>query len=152
GTDVVVDAADSLALTYMLSDACRAAGVPLVSASVLGLEGYVGAFCGGAPSYRAVFPDMPRTAGSCAQGGVLGSAVGVGGTLQAHVTLSLCFGLEPSPLGRLITVDCRRLHFGGFAFRGAAEPEGGELAFIAREQIASGDLVIELRSAAEAPV
>ena len=151
GCDVVVDAADSLALTYMLSDACRAAQLPLVSAAVLGLEGYVGVFCGGAPSYRAVFPDMPRTLGSCAQGGVLGSAVGVIGTLQAHLTLALLLGLEPDPRGRLLTVDFRRLHFGGFGFGGAREAPGAQLTFIAREQIGPGDLVIELRSRAEAP-
>ncbi|HVC30132.1 MAG TPA: HesA/MoeB/ThiF family protein, partial [Steroidobacteraceae bacterium] len=44
--DVIVDAADSLALTYILSDECLRGGKPLVSASVLGMTGYVGAFCG----------------------------------------------------------------------------------------------------------
>lgn len=53
--DIVVDAADSFAATYVLSDACYDAGKPLVSASIVGLAGYVGAFCGGGPSYRAVF-------------------------------------------------------------------------------------------------
>ncbi len=86
--DLVVDAADSLALSYILSDECRRSGKPLISASVLGLSGYVGAFCGAAPSYRAVFPDMPRQAGSCAQSGVLGTTVGVMGTLQAQMTLA----------------------------------------------------------------
>ncbi len=83
--DLVLDCADSLAVTYVLSDACRADSKPMVSASVLGLSGYVGAFCGGAPSYRAVFPDMPSTVGSCAANGVLGSAVAVlGGTPGPH--------------------------------------------------------------------
>ena len=63
--DVVIDAADSFAVTYLLSDTCQRLRKPLVSASVLGLAGYVGAFCGGAPSYRAVFPELPRSAGSC---------------------------------------------------------------------------------------
>src|SRR5690242_12287403 len=114
--DITVDAADSLALTYMLSDECLRQGKPLVSASALGLSGYVGAFCGGAPSYRAVFPDMPRQAGSCATAGVLGTAVGVMGTLQAQMVLSLLLGLESSVLGQLVTVDFRTLRFGGFSF------------------------------------
>jgi molybdopterin/thiamine biosynthesis adenylyltransferase/rhodanese-related sulfurtransferase len=151
GLSVVIDAADSLALTYMLSDACREAALPLVSASVLGLSGYVGVFCGTAPSYRAVFPDMPASVGSCAQGGVLGTAVGVMGTLQAHLTLALLLGLQPSPLGRLISVDFRSLHFGGFAFGDASEAATGTLRFIAPADLAAEDVVIELRSRTEAP-
>ncbi len=149
--DVIVDAADSFATTYILSDACLRAGKPLISASVLGLSGYVGAFCGGAPSYRAVFPELPRQAGSCAESGVLGTAVGVMGTLQAHLTLALLLELEPTVRGRLISVDFRTLHIGGFSFRGAAEPAGG-LSFIAPAEVAPSDLVIDLRGLAEAPV
>jgi sulfur-carrier protein adenylyltransferase/sulfurtransferase len=149
---LVVDAADSFAVTYILSDACRIAGKPLVSASVVGLAGYVGAFCGGAPSYRAVFPEMPRTAGNCAESGVLGTAVGVIGTLQAHVTLALLLDWQPSPLGRLLSVDFRSLHVGGFSFAGALEPAGVPLAFIAATEVRADDLVIDLRSLSETPV
>jgi molybdopterin/thiamine biosynthesis adenylyltransferase len=149
---LVVDAADSLALTYILSDECRLQGKPLVSASVLGLSGYVGAFCGGGPSYRAVFPEMPRQAGSCAQTGVLGSAVGVIGTLQAHLTLALLLELAPSALGQLVSVDFRTLRFSGFSFARAREPEGAALRFIAPEEVRASDLVIDLRGFDEAPV
>lgn len=148
--DVVVDAADSLAVTYTLSDACRDTSKPLVSASVLGLSGYVGAFCGGGPSYRAVFPEMPEAVGSCAANGVLGSAVATLGALEAHMALQLLLGLEPSPLGRLVTLDLKTLAFGGFSFAGAPEP-AAILPFIAREAIGAGDCVIELRGPAEAP-
>lgn len=148
--DLVVDAADSLAVTYTLSDTCRDAGKPLVSASVLGLSGYVGAFCGGAPSYRAVFPEMPETVGSCAANGVLGSAVVTLGALEAHLTLQLLLGLEPSPLGRLVTLDLKTLTFGGFSFAGAPEP-AAVLPFVAREAIGPGDCVVELRGLEEAP-
>jgi sulfur-carrier protein adenylyltransferase/sulfurtransferase len=149
--DVVVDAADSFAVTYILSDACRQQGIPLVSASVLGLKGYVGVFCGGGPSYRAVFPDMPRVAGSCASAGVLGTAVGVMGTLQAHLVLALLLRWQPSPLGRLLSFDFRTLHTGGFSFAGAQEHEGEALSFIAPAQVQKDDVVIDLRSLSEAP-
>ena len=150
--DVIVDAADSLALTYILSDECQRQGKPLVSASVLGLSGYVGAFCGGAPSYRAVFPEMPRQAGSCAQSGVLGTAVGVMGTLQAHLALAILVQLEPTVLGQLTSVDFRTLRFSGFSFAAAREPSGPALRFIAPEEVRAADLVIDLRSLTEAPV
>ena len=148
---VVVDAADSFAVSYVLSDACQRSGTPLVSASVLGLAGYVGAFCGGAPSYRAVFPELPRRAGSCAEAGVLGTAVGVMGTLQAHIALALLLNWQPTPLGRLISVDFRSLNVGGFSFAGAEEPPGSALAFIAPAEVSAADIVIDLRSREEVP-
>jgi molybdopterin/thiamine biosynthesis adenylyltransferase len=151
GGDLVVDAADSFAVTYSLSDECSKTGKALVSASVLGLGGYVGAFCGGGPSYRTVFPDMPRQAGSCSQSGVLGTAVGVMGTLQAHMVLALLLGLEPSPLGQLVTVDFRSLRFGGFSFVGAEESTGAVLRFISPVDVSDNDMVVDLRSLAEAP-
>src|SRR5213082_3476450 len=149
--DVVIDAADSFAVTYVLSDACRRANIALVSASVLGLSGYVGAFCGGAPSYRAVFPELPRTAGSCAETGVLGTAVGVMGTLEAHMALALLLKWEPTVLGRLISIDFRTLRTGGFSFAGASEPAGATLRFIAPSEVSESDIVIDLRSPLEAP-
>jgi molybdopterin/thiamine biosynthesis adenylyltransferase/rhodanese-related sulfurtransferase len=151
--DLVVDAADSFAVTYVVSDECQRVGKPLVSASVLGLSGYVGVFCGGAPSYRAVFPEMPRQAGSCSTAGVLGTAVGVMGTLQAHLVLALLLDLEPGVRGQLVTVDFKTLRFGGFSFAGAPEqPAAAAIPFIAADQVESTDLVIDLRSLAEAPV
>jgi molybdopterin/thiamine biosynthesis adenylyltransferase/rhodanese-related sulfurtransferase len=149
--DIVVDAADSFAVTYVVSDECHRVNKVLVSASVLGLRGYIGAFCGGAPSYRAVFPEMPAQAGSCAQSGVLGTAVGVMGTLQAHIVLALLLGLQPSALGQLVTVDFHTLRFGGFSFAAAQEPSAAALPFISADQVVESDIVIDLRSLAEAP-
>jgi molybdopterin/thiamine biosynthesis adenylyltransferase/rhodanese-related sulfurtransferase len=149
--DLVVDAADSFAATYILSDACHAAAKPLVSASVIGLTGYVGAFCGGAPSYRAVFPDVAVEGGTCATVGVLGTAVAVLGGLQAHLALHLLLGLEPTVLGRVITFDAAKLAFGGFGFAGSPEPDA-YVPFIAPDAVAADDLVVDLRGLDEAPV
>jgi len=150
--DIVIDAADSFATTYVLSDACREAGKPLVSASIVGTAGYVGAFCGGGPSYRAVFPEMPARAADCATAGVLGPAVATLGLLQAQMALLLALDLSPSPLGRVISFDARRLGFGGFSFARAPEPLSGSFPFIAPSQLSASDIVVELRGVEEAPV
>ena len=146
----MIDAADSFAVSYILSDACHAAAKPLVSASVIGMTGYAGAFCGGGPSYRAVFPDVSVDGGTCASVGVLGTAVAVLGSLQAHLALHLLLGLEPSVLGRVVTFDARRLAFGGFGFAGTPEPETA-VPFIAPAAVTADDLVVDLRSLDEAP-
>ncbi len=150
GADLLVDAADSFAATYVLSDACLAAAKPLVSASVIGMTGYAGAFCGGGPSYRAVFPDVSVEGGTCATVGVLGTAVAVLGGVQAHLALHLLLGLEPTVLGRVITFDARRLAFGGFGFADSPEPERF-VPFIAPASVTADDLVVDLRSLEEAP-
>lgn len=148
---IVIDAADNFAATCTLSDRCQAAGKPLVSASVLGLSGYVGAYCGGAPSYRAVFPDAPEMAGSCASVGVLGSAVATLGSLQAHMALHLLLDLKPGILGRVVSFDGHALQFGGFSFADCPEPLHAAL-FIGLADLTPDDIVVDLRGVTEAPI
>ncbi|MEJ1965181.1 MAG: HesA/MoeB/ThiF family protein [Gammaproteobacteria bacterium] len=150
GADVIVDAADSFAATYILNDECVRVGKPLVSASVIGLSGYVGAFCGSAPDYRVVFPDLPAQAGNCATTGVLGTSVGVVGTVQAQMVMSLLLDLQPTVAGRLITVDFKTLRFSGFSFLSARGERGG-FRFIASSDVTPGDVTVELRGLQEAP-
>lgn len=148
--DVIVDAADSFAVSYILSDACQSTAKPLVSASVIGLTGYAGAFCGGGPSYRAVFPEVSIDGGTCATVGVLGTTVAILGSLQAHLVLHLLLGLEPTVLSRVVTFDAKRLTFGGFGFEGSPEPDAA-VPFIAPSALLPGDIVIDLRGVEEAP-
>ena len=149
--DVVVDAADSFAVTYTLSDCCLENHVPLVSASALGLAGYVGVFCATAPSVRAVFPDLPDRAASCSTAGVLGPVVGTIGALQAQMTLLLLLELNPSPAGQMLTVDLATLHINRFSFRDAREPTDFAIPFVGKEELTQDDTVIELRAVEEAP-
>lgn len=147
GADLVLDCADSYAVSYTLSDACLVAGKPLISASVLGHSGYVGGFCGTAPSLRALFPDAPQNAQTCATAGVMGPVVGMLGCLQAQMALAVILGLAPSPLGQLTRYDQGR--FTQFRFDDAPENDGPS--FIAHHDIRPGDLVIDLRPEDEAP-
>ncbi|MBO9466956.1 HesA/MoeB/ThiF family protein [Tropicibacter sp. R15_0] len=146
--DLVIDAADSFAVSYILSDTCQRLGKPLVSASVLGMSGYVGAYCGTAPSLRAVFPDLPDSAANCATAGVLGPVVGMVGTAQAQMAISILIGADPSPLGQLLTLDMQKFAFGGFRFDKAQEPTA-PLPFVDAALLEEGDLLIELRPASE---
>lgn len=149
--DVVVDAADSIAATYALSDVCLKAGIPLVSASVLGRTGYAGGFCGSAPSYRAVFPDLPPVMANCASAGVMGPAVAMLGALQAQMTLSILLGHRPSPAGQMMSVDLANWRVSSFRFDHAPEPEVISPAIVGTSEILQTDIVIELRGEKEAP-
>lgn len=143
--DVVLDCADTFGVSLILSDACMAAGRPLIAGSALALSGYALGCCGGAPSLRAVFPDLPHGAATCAGAGVLGPVVGMIGALQAQMALAVILGLEPRPLGRLVSWDAGAWRMGGFRFDGAPEP-ADPLPFVARDQIRPDDLLIDLRT------
>lgn len=150
--DLVLDCADSYAASYTLSDTCLSGSRPLISASALGLAGYVGGFCGNetlgrAPSLRALFPAPPESGQTCATAGVLGPVVGMLGCLQAQMALAALLRLAPSPLGQFTRYEGGR--FTQFRFDTAPECPGPR--FIAHQDIAPGDLVIDLRPRDEAP-
>jgi molybdopterin/thiamine biosynthesis adenylyltransferase len=148
--DVVLDCADTFAASFTLSDTAFAAGKPLISASALGLSGYVGGFCATAPSLRAVFPDLPDTAATCATAGVSGPVVGMIGAAQAQMALAVLLGLAPSPLGLMMVLDAAGWRMSEFRFDTAPEP-AAPVPFIATSQITARDLVIDLRTEAPAP-
>ncbi len=148
--DVVLDCADTFAASFTLSDAAHAVGKPLISASALGRSGYVGGFCASAPSLRAVFPDLPRSAATCATAGVLGPVVATMGALQAQMALAVLLGLDPTPLGRMMILDAANWRMSDFRFDGAPEPDR-PARFIAAGQIVPADMVIDLRTEMPAP-
>ncbi|GEA10811.1 HesA/MoeB/ThiF family protein [Alteromonas sp. KUL49] len=145
--DIVMDCADNFAVTYILSDYCAAHNIPLVSASVLGFEGYVGAFCANAPSVRAVFPDLPQRAQNCSTAGVLGPVVGVLGTLQCQMALNILLNISPSPLGQMVSVNLQTFNQQSFRFDSAPEPDdASKLSFIGNSSILNSDWVVDLRT------
>jgi len=148
--DLAIDAADNFAVSYALSDLCRVSNTPLVTASVLGRQGYAGGFCARAPSLRAVFPDPPPTAATCASAGVMGPAVAALGAMQAQMALSILLHHDPSPLGQLLSVDFSSWRISQFRFDGAPETKTAFPQIVARAEIRDNDRLIDLR-AVEAP-
>ena len=88
GADLVIDGTDNFATRLAVSDACVAAGIPLLSAAVGRFQGQVGAFAGHLPGeacYRCFVGDAfdAEDCDTCADDGVLGAMVGWVGTLAA---------------------------------------------------------------------
>ncbi|SHH17894.1 Molybdopterin or thiamine biosynthesis adenylyltransferase [Cognatiyoonia sediminum] len=148
--DIILDCADSFAASYIASDECLTQGKPLISASALGLQGYVGGFCGTAPPLRAVFPDLPQHLATCATAGVMGPVVGTLGAMQAQMAINTILGLTPSPLGQLMQVDFATLRTYQFRFDTAPEPDT-KLTFTTHNQLTPNDFIVDLRETDEAP-
>lgn len=108
---VVLECTDAPALKFATNDACVAAGVPLVLAAALGLVGHVVAITTAGGCYRCVFEAPPPLAlvPTCATAGVLGTAVGTTGWLQATLAVALAeCTLADDVRGRLHVLDLAR--------------------------------------------
>jgi adenylyltransferase/sulfurtransferase len=131
--DCVLDCTDNVRTRYLISDACALAGVPLVAAAAVGLEGQLTVYCRArapesaanekksstrdhppprpsgddTPCYRCVFPTPParRDCASCAAAGVLGPVPGIMGVLQALEAIKALAGLGDGAAGRMLCFD-----------------------------------------------
>lgn len=86
--DLVIDGTDNFATRLAVSDACVAAGIPLLSAAVGRFQGQVGAFAGHLPDqacYRCFVGDAfdAEDCDTCADDGMLGAMAGWAGTFAA---------------------------------------------------------------------
>jgi molybdopterin-synthase adenylyltransferase len=113
GANLVLDASDRFATRYALNRACVAAGVPLLSAAAIRLEGQLALFdsARGGPCYRCLYPDAAADDGSlaCAENGVLGPVVGVLGSLQALEAIKYLVGMEQTLRDAVLMLDLRSL-------------------------------------------
>lgn len=107
GWDVVLDGADNFPTRYLLNDATRRLGIPLVSASILGFQGQLTSFMPEGPCYRCIWPEPPprEFAPSCSEAGILGTVSGTLGTLQANEALKIVGGFGEVLQGKLLLVD-----------------------------------------------
>jgi len=108
GVDVAVDASDNFATRFLLNDACRIAGVPLVHGGLTRFGGLVTTFLEAGPCYRCFFPEPPLSGRipGCGEAGVLGPAAGVVGAWQALEVVKLLVGAQAQALvGRVLVLD-----------------------------------------------
>jgi molybdopterin/thiamine biosynthesis adenylyltransferase len=114
GADLVLDGTDNFATRLAVSDACVAAGIPLLSAAVGRFQGQVAAFAGHLPQeacYRCFVGDAfdAEDCDTCADDGMLGAMAGWAGTFAAlqavKVLLEGVSSLGTPGWGRLHVLD-----------------------------------------------
>jgi adenylyltransferase/sulfurtransferase len=113
--DVVVDGTDNFPTRYLINDACFFTKTPLFTGAVFRFEGQVTVyrFRGDGPCHRCLFPEPPAPGliPSCAEAGILGSVVGVVGTIQATEVIKHFAGVGESLDGTLLLVDTLAMQF-----------------------------------------
>jgi adenylyltransferase/sulfurtransferase len=102
--DVIVSCPDNLVTRYVLNDACKITGKPMVHAAIYGFEGEAMTIT--SPCYRCIFPKAPKIEAH----GVMGFTAGFFGCIQAAETIKLIVGL-PTLEGRLLRADLLSMEF-----------------------------------------
>lgn len=154
---LVVDAADNFATSYLLSDACLEREVPLVSASVNRSFGFVGVFCGAyasskrknIPSFRALFPRLPKQQLSCDTVGVTGPSVGIIANIQAQETLKVLLDDSNALYGNILYADLWQYKFHPIDFSKALEPNDSRISIIGETHLNQDDFILDVRNAEE---
>lgn len=115
--DIVADGSDSIETRYAVNEACHQAGRTLVSAAVVQFDGQLTTLkshqTGDFPCYRCLFPapPAPGLTPTCSAAGVLGSAAGTMGTLQATEIVKELLGIGDSLSGVLLLYDALSANF-----------------------------------------
>lgn len=102
--DLIIDGTDDFAVRLAVSDACTAAGRPLISGALGRWSGQVGVFTG-RPCYRCLVSEVPPEAETCARVGVVGALAGVVGAMAALEAVKLITGAGEPLTGRLMLYD-----------------------------------------------
>lgn len=114
GYDIAVDCTDNFASRYILSDATRVAGIPMVYGAVSQFMGQISVFnYKGGPSYRDLYPEETRTEADASPSelGVIGALPGIIGSYQACEVIKIITGAGEILSGRLLQVDALNLRY-----------------------------------------
>jgi len=112
--DAVVDCCDNFATRFELNEACVKTKTPLISGGVIQFEGQVSVFDArraDSPCYQCLYKPVEEGEGeTCSEIGVLASAPGIIGSIQATETLKLLLGL-PTLTGQLLLMDAKSMEW-----------------------------------------
>lgn len=111
---VVVDGCDNFETRFLVNQACRDHGTPLVSGAAIQLEGQVMVYdprLDDSPCYRCLYQDASDARLNCAENGVASPVVGIIGTVQAMEAIKLIAGFGHSLAGYLMVFDAKNMEW-----------------------------------------
>ncbi len=108
--DLIMDCCDTFAAKFMISDAAREVGAPLVWGAAVGMQGQCSVF--GVPDshgealwLRDLIPEEPSEYPKAIEVGVLGAMVGQVGALESSEAIKLLAGFGEPLVGRVMVMD-----------------------------------------------
>lgn len=146
--DLILDCTDTPLTRYFINDAAVICGITIVSGSGVKTDGQLSLlnFENRGPCYRCFYPNPPplNSVLSCQDGGVVGPAIGVVGTMMALETIKVLCGEYDDDYKPFLNVYSG-VHYQSmkmFKMRGKAAGcvSCGEQKTITREMITSGEL------------
>ncbi len=106
--DLILDGSDNFETKLLLNKMSVETKTPLISASVNRFEAMVGIFAGylqDGACYNCLFPETPQNSCNCNEAGVLGTAAGLAGLYQAHLTLCYLLGIGEVTTGTVLSLN-----------------------------------------------
>lgn len=116
--DFILDCTDSFASKYLINDACLLAGKPFCAGGVVKYGAQVMTHVPGSACYRCLFPEPPaeNEVETCSTVGVLGSVVGIMGSIQATEAIKYLTGIGELLTDKLLMVDALTMTFNTMQF------------------------------------
>ena len=116
--DFIIDCTDSYASKYLVNDACVMAGKPFCAGGVVKYGAQVMTHVPGTACYRCLFPEpsASKDVETCATVGVLGSVVGIMGSIQATEAIKYLTGVGQLLTDRLLIIDALTMEFNTLQF------------------------------------
>jgi molybdopterin/thiamine biosynthesis adenylyltransferase len=113
-SDIVLDGTDNFTSRFAINESCIKNKTPLVSASVIRLEGQIAVFKGyekNKPCYECLYKKGDFADDTCSNSGVFPPFAGVLGTLQATMALKVLLNLGELLDEKLLLIDGEYMDF-----------------------------------------
>ena len=116
--DIICDGTDNYETRYLINDYCLKYKKTLISAAISKHEGQIFNFNfkKKAPCFRCFMPEIPSEESNCDTDGIMSTAAGIAGTLQANEVINTILNTKDVLIGKILffnslTTEFRKIKF-----------------------------------------